>query len=94
MRFMVSTDRLVAFAALSFLLIAIPGPTVLFMIGRALAQGRRAARTTVVRNQDRRLRTHRGRGVRGRSVGERSVLAFTVLKLAAAASLAWVSPSP
>ncbi|MGH1552343.1 hypothetical protein ACRAWF_09960 [Streptomyces sp. L7] len=41
---MVSTDRLLAFAALSFLLIIVPGPSVLFVIGRALAHGRRAAR--------------------------------------------------
>lgn len=47
---MVSTDRLLAFAAMSFLLIVIPGPSVLFVIGRALAQGRRAALTTVVGN--------------------------------------------
>ena len=42
MTLMVSTDRLLAFAAMSFLLIIVPGPSVLFVIGRALAQGRRA----------------------------------------------------
>ncbi|ANZ21165.1 homoserine/threonine efflux protein [Streptomyces noursei ATCC 11455] len=47
---MVSADRLPAFAAVSFLLIVVPGPSVLFVIGRALAQGRRAALTTVVGN--------------------------------------------
>ncbi|MFJ9614393.1 LysE family translocator [Streptomyces noursei] len=47
---MVSADRLPAFAAMSFLLIVVPGPSVLFVIGRALAQGRRAALTTVVGN--------------------------------------------
>ncbi|RPK37885.1 hypothetical protein EES39_30295 [Streptomyces sp. ADI92-24] len=48
---MVSTDRLPAFAPMPFLLIVIPGPSVLFVIGRAaLAQGRRAALTTVVGN--------------------------------------------
>lgn len=35
---------------MSFLLIVVPGPSVLFVIGRALAQGRRAALTTVVGN--------------------------------------------
>ena len=32
---MVSTDRFLAFAAMSLLIIAIPGPSVLFIIGRA-----------------------------------------------------------
>lgn len=36
---MLTTDRLLAFAAMSFLLIVIPGPSVLFVVGRALAQG-------------------------------------------------------
>ncbi len=47
---MVSSEHVLAFAAISFLLIVIPGPSVLFVIGRALAQGRRAALTTVVGN--------------------------------------------
>ncbi|MFG2527018.1 LysE family translocator [Streptomyces sp. NPDC048516] len=47
---MVSTDRLLAFAAMSLLVIAIPGPSVLFVIGRALAHGRRTALATVVGN--------------------------------------------
>jgi len=47
---MISADRLLAFGATSFLLIVIPGPSVLFVIGRALAHGRRAAITTVVGN--------------------------------------------
>ncbi len=47
---MVSPDRLAAFAALSLLLIVVPGPSVLFVIGRALAHGRRAALTTVAGN--------------------------------------------
>ncbi|MFF7736569.1 LysE family transporter [Streptomyces sp. NPDC007984] len=47
---MVPIDRLLAFTAMSFLLIVIPGPSVLFVIGRALAHGRRAALTTVAGN--------------------------------------------
>lgn len=82
-----STDRLLAFAVLSFLLIVIPGPSVLFVIGRAPAQGRRAALTTVVGNT---LGAYvlvvavaLGVGV----VVERSVLVFTALKLVGAAYL-------
>ncbi|RST12862.1 LysE family translocator [Streptomyces sp. WAC05374] len=47
---MVSTDRVLAFAAMSMLVIVIPGPSVLFVIGRALAHGRRTAIATVLGN--------------------------------------------
>ncbi|MFE4533437.1 LysE family translocator [Streptomyces scopuliridis] len=47
---MVSTDRFLAFAAMSLLVIVIPGPSVLFVIGRALAHGRRTAMATVLGN--------------------------------------------
>ena len=41
---MVPAGQLAAFAAASFILIVIPGPSVLFAVGRALAYGRRIAR--------------------------------------------------
>ncbi|MGW6460185.1 LysE family translocator [Streptomyces sp. NPDC055078] len=47
---MVSIDRMFAFAAMSLLVIVIPGPSVLFVIGRALAHGRRTAIATAVGN--------------------------------------------
>ena len=47
---MVSTDRVLAFAAMSLLVIVIPGPSVLFVIGRALAHGRRTAVATALGN--------------------------------------------
>ncbi|MDF9816347.1 LysE family translocator [Streptomyces sp. SPB162] len=47
---MVSTDRLLAFAAVSVLLVLIPGPSVLFVLGRALAHGRRTALRSVLGN--------------------------------------------
>lgn len=47
---MVSMDRFLAFAAMSLLVIVIPGPSVLFVIGRALAHGRRTALATVLGN--------------------------------------------
>ncbi|MFD8075947.1 LysE family translocator [Streptomyces sp. NBC_00510] len=47
---MVSMDRLLAFAAMSLLVIVIPGPSVLFVIGRALAHGRRTALASVLGN--------------------------------------------
>jgi threonine/homoserine/homoserine lactone efflux protein len=47
---MVSADRLAGFAAMSLLLIVIPGPSVLFVVGRALAHGRRTALLSVLGN--------------------------------------------
>ncbi|MGV9675085.1 LysE family translocator [Nocardia sp. NPDC003482] len=45
---MVSADHLIAFAIAAAILIVIPGPGVLFTIGRALSQGRRAALVSVL----------------------------------------------
>jgi threonine/homoserine/homoserine lactone efflux protein len=45
---MPSFEHLVAFAIASFILIVIPGPSVLFTVSRALAYGRRVALTTVL----------------------------------------------
>lgn len=84
---MVSAERLLAFAAMSFLLIVVPGPSVLFVIGRALAQGRRAALTTVVGNTLGACVLVVAVALGIGSVVERSVLVFTVLKLAGAAYL-------
>ncbi|MFH8369571.1 LysE family translocator [Streptomyces sp. NPDC018031] len=47
---MVSTESILAFAAMSLLVIVVPGPSVLFVIGRALAYGRRTALATVLGN--------------------------------------------
>ncbi|MFF3606894.1 LysE family translocator [Streptomyces sp. NPDC002463] len=47
---MVSTESLLAFAAMSLVVIAIPGPSVLFIVGRALAHGRGTALATVLGN--------------------------------------------
>jgi threonine/homoserine/homoserine lactone efflux protein len=87
---MVSADRLLAFAAMSFLLIVVPGPSVLFVVGRALAQGRRAALTSVVGNT---LGAYVIVVAVAFGVGAlvaRSALAFTVLKLAGAAYLVYL----
>lgn len=87
---MVSADRVLAFAALSFLLIVIPGPSVLFVIGRALAQGRRAALTTVVGNTLGAYVLVVAVALGIGSLVERSVFLFTVLKLAGAAYLVYL----
>ncbi|MEV7156548.1 LysE family translocator [Streptomyces misionensis] len=84
---MVSTDRLLAFAALSLLLIVVPGPSVLFVIGRALAHGRRTALTSVAGNT---LGAYVLVAAVALGIGpvvERSVPLFTALKLVGAAYL-------
>jgi threonine/homoserine/homoserine lactone efflux protein len=47
---MISWGALVAFSALAFVIIVIPGPSVLFIVGRALQHGRRDALLSVVGN--------------------------------------------
>lgn len=50
MRRMPSASTLLTFALAGIVLVAIPGPSVLFIVGRALAHGRRAALTSVAGN--------------------------------------------
>ncbi|WP_256106748.1 LysE family translocator [Streptomyces sp. ODS05-4] len=84
---MPSPERFAAFAALSALLIVIPGPSVLFVVGRALAQGRRAALTTVAGNTAGAYLLVLAVAFGVGSLVERSLLLFTVIKLAGAAYL-------
>ncbi len=87
---MLSTDRLLAFSAMSFLLIVIPGPSVLFVIGRALAQGRRAALTTVAGNTLGAYLLVVAVALGVGSVVERSAIVFTALKLLGAGYLVYL----
>jgi threonine/homoserine/homoserine lactone efflux protein len=84
---MVSFEQAAAFSALAFVMVATPGPSVMFVVSRALTAGRRQALLTVVGNSA---------GVYLQVVGvafglgalvERSVVAFTVIKIAGAAYL-------
>jgi threonine/homoserine/homoserine lactone efflux protein len=87
---MVSTEQLLAFGLAALVLIAIPGPSVVFVIGRALAYGRGVALSTVVGNSLGLLvvmiLVAVGLGV----VVQESVAVFTVLKLAGAAYLGYL----
>jgi threonine/homoserine/homoserine lactone efflux protein len=83
-------DSLLAFAVASFVLIIVPGPSVLFVISRGVALGRRAALLSVLGNESG-LAVH----VVAVSVGlgavvARSAAVFTVLKLAGAAYLVFL----
>jgi threonine/homoserine/homoserine lactone efflux protein len=87
---MVSPDRLLAFAVMSLALIVIPGPSVLFVIGRALAQGRRAALTTVLGNALGAYVLVVAVAFGVGAIVERSVVVFTALKLVGAAYLVYL----
>ncbi|MFI7005497.1 LysE family translocator [Streptomyces sp. NPDC050145] len=84
---MVTTGSLLAFAAMSLVVIAIPGPSVLFVVGRALAHGRRTALATVLGNllgcYALVLAVALGVG----ALVQSSAAVFTVVKLAGAAYL-------
>jgi threonine/homoserine/homoserine lactone efflux protein len=86
----VPTGHLVPFALLSFILIVVPGPNVLFVISRSLVQGRAAGVGTALGGQ---------LGVYGQVVAvafgvgtvvERSAAIFSVIKLAGAAYLVYL----
>lgn len=81
------SDRLLGFVLTAFVLIVIPGPTVLFVVSRGVALGRRAALATVAGNAGGVLvqvvLVALGLG----ALVERSDAVFTVIKLAGAVYL-------
>jgi threonine/homoserine/homoserine lactone efflux protein len=87
---MVSPGHFAAFAALVFVMVVVPGPSVLFTISRALTVGRRDALLTVVGNAagvyTQVVAVAFGLGV----LVQGSVAAFTAIKLAGAAYLVYL----
>jgi threonine/homoserine/homoserine lactone efflux protein len=81
------SDHLLEFALTAFVLIVVPGPTVLFVVSRGVALGRRAALATVAGNTGGVLvqvvLVALGLG----TLVERSEAVFTVIKLVGAAYL-------
>ncbi len=87
---MVSLDQVLGFAVVAFVLIAIPGPSVVFTVGRALTYGRAVALTTVVGNAFGLLAALVLVAVGLGDLVATSDVAFEVLKLAGAAYLVWL----
>jgi threonine/homoserine/homoserine lactone efflux protein len=83
-------DQFLTFGLAALIIIVIPGPSVVFTVGRALAYGRSVALATVVGNTLGLLTivalVALGLGV----VVQESIVVFTVLKLAGAAYLVWL----
>jgi threonine/homoserine/homoserine lactone efflux protein len=82
--------QLLAFALASLVLIIIPGPGVLFVIGRALAHGRRTAVATVFGHAAGNYAVAACVAVGLGAVLERSAEVFTAVKLAGAVYLIWL----
>ena len=83
----IPADRLLAFAALALVVIAIPGPSVLFVVGRALAHGRKVALASVAGNELGELTLAVLVAVGLGPVIGRSAVLLMVMKLAGAAYL-------
>lgn len=87
---MPSPDRLLAFALTAAVVIVIPGPSVLFVVGRALAGGRRVAVLSVVGNSLGEYAQVVAVAFGVGALAERSVAAFTILKLVGGAYLLYL----
>ena len=83
-------DSVLAFAVAAFVLIIIPGPSVLFVVSRGVALGRRAALLSVLGNEAGLFVHVVAVAVGLGAVVERSAAVFTVLKLAGAAYLVYL----
>jgi threonine/homoserine/homoserine lactone efflux protein len=87
---MFSTGQLLGFALASLVLIVIPGPGVLFVVGRALAHGRRTALATACGHAAGNYVVAACVAVGLGSILERSVQVFVIVKIAGAAYLVWL----
>lgn len=87
---MLSTSQVLGFAITCLIVIAIPGPSVLFVIGRALAYGRRTALASVAGNvagvQVVAMSVALGVG----TLVQRSDTVFLIVKFGGAAYLVWL----
>lgn len=87
---MIPTSHLLAFTVTAFVLIAIPGPSVLFTVSRAITLGRGAGVATVAGNTVGAFTQVVAVAFGIGPLVERSVALFTVLKLAGAAYLVFL----
>jgi threonine/homoserine/homoserine lactone efflux protein len=87
---MVSTGQLAAFAVASLVLIVIPGPGVLFIIGRALSHGRRTALATACGHATGNYAVAAFVAVGLGTILQRSAQVFLLVKVAGAVYLIWL----
>ena len=87
---MVSTGQLLGFGLASLVLIVVPGPGVLFVVGRALAHGRRTALATALGHAAGNYVVAACVAVGLGALLQRSVEAFVIVKIAGALYLIWL----
>ncbi len=87
---MISGGQLLGFTLASVVLIVIPGPGVLFVVGRALAHGRRCALATACGHAAGNYVVAACVAVGLGTILERSAAVFVVVKLLGAAYLVWL----
>ena len=87
---MITPQTLLAFALTSIVIIVVPGPSVLFVIGRSIALGRRAGVLSVVGNTLGTIPAVIAVAFGVGAIVASSVVAFTVIKIAGALYLVWL----
>lgn len=87
---MIPVENLVAFLVTAIVIIVIPGPSVLFVIGRSIALGRRAGILSVAGNALGTLPAIVAVAFGVGAIVASSVVAFTILKIAGATYLVWL----
>jgi threonine/homoserine/homoserine lactone efflux protein len=87
---MVSTGHALGFALASLVLIVIPGPGVLFVVGRALAHGRRSALATACGHAAGNYVVAACVAVGLGTILQRSAQVFVIVKVAGAVYLIWL----
>jgi threonine/homoserine/homoserine lactone efflux protein len=86
----IGADQVLGLALACVVLIAVPGPTVLFVVGRALAYGRRVAAVTAAGNALGTLAVVACVALGLGPVLQSSALAYDAIRLAGAAYLVWL----
>ncbi|KRB77418.1 lysine transporter LysE [Nocardioides sp. Root190] len=87
---MIGVDQLVGFGLAAFVLIVIPGPSVVFVVSRAVSYGQRVAVASVLGNTAGLFLVMSLVCLGLGAVVAESIVVFTVIKLAGAAFLIWL----
>lgn len=87
---MIPWENLVAFVLTSVVIIVVPGPSVLFVIGRSIAYGRRAGVLSVVGNTLGTVPAVIAVAFGVGAIVAASVVAFTIIKIVGAVYLVWL----
>lgn len=87
---MIPVENLLAFAVASVILVAIPGPSVLFVIGRSSSQGRRAGVLSVLGNAAGTVPAAVAVALGVGAIVAASAVALTAIKVVGGAYLIWL----